>query len=119
MDTEKFIKTLRATMLQPTHEAFAQLHFDLNLLEYDAMVDRSEWTPSEPKRLKVEPVCSASGCNDTLRTPGGLYLVGDKWLCPAHLPPMSYNDVQDDGSTIVRQRSPPVGYTKPSTAPNE
>ncbi len=121
MDTDAFMNSLKAAVLQPTREAFVQLHRDLNAIEFSLLVDRSAWTPSIPKPLVVEPKCAAPGCNDTLRTPGGLYLVGDNWLCPTHCPPLSYNETQPDGSTIVRQRQPPVGWVKadvPKT-PNE
>ncbi len=110
LERVQFTERLQDACDNPTREAFAQLHHDLNLIEYTALVDRSAWAPSIPKPITIEPICSVNGCNNTTRGQGGLFLINDKWLCPTHLPPLSYNEKQPDGSTITKQRSPPVGY---------
>lgn len=112
---DDFIQELYMAINKPSREAFEKLRRSLSRIEYNALVDRSAWKASTPPQLLIMPVCSAPNCNDTYSTPGGLYSVNGKWLCRAHLPPTSYTEVQEDGSEILRQSSPPVGYTKPES----
>lgn len=117
---QTFTMRLHDAVGAPTRAEFTALHAALNLIEFTLLVDRSAGglaPPPGPELKRGLLRCSAPGCRVTWRTPDAcLLLVNGSWLCRQHHPSASETVVQDDGTTVHRQRSHLVGYAEPSRA---
>lgn len=107
-----FVAKLDEAIKSRDRKAFAQLHFDLNSIEYLTTVDRSGISIEAPKPVSRDIRCEAPCCGATWRTPDAcLLLINDKWYCRAHHPPVPAGFGNYVGFT---KQVGPVTWTEPS-----